>query len=135
MSAYNYPQTLARLRAECEECAKGSSRPEHVGLLSWHEWGHCLDGAPTESRCTCGTKLGSSPRFWHCGACHETFAGEKPFTRHRRGPGDARECTDLRDGGPSQHWSDAQGVWHYGSRREVLGASGASGATVLPLAA
>lgn len=126
MSAINYPETLARLRAECDECATGTSRPEHVGQLSWHEWGHRMDGAPTESRCTCGVELRNGVRFWHCAGCHETFAGEKPFIRHRRGSGGARECRDLRDGGPSRHWSDAQGVWHYGPRRDFPDAPSAS---------
>lgn len=135
MSAYSYPETVAHLRAECEECAADTDRPEHVSLLSWHEWGHCYEGAPDTSHphCRCGTELKSSPRSWHCGGCHETFAGEKPFMRHRRGPGDARECADLRNDGPSQHWSDERGVWHYGPRREVSEAPRTSGALVSPV--
>jgi len=137
VSEYNYPEKLAHLRAECEKCAAGAGRPEHVSVLSWHEWGHRLSGAPDTAHpiCSCGTELRTGKRFWHCAGCHETFAGEKPFTRHRRGPGDVRECADLQDGGLSQHWSDERGVWHYGSRRETSGPSGTSGATVLPVAA
>lgn len=127
-----YRQTLARLRAECAECADGTSRPEHVGQLSWHEWGHRLDGAPDTAHphCTCGTELRNSPRIWHCGGCHETFAGEKPFMRHRRGDGSARYCLNLRNGGPSRHWSDTQGLWHYGPRYESEGTHWTSGAPV-----
>lgn len=134
MSSYSYPGTVARLRAECEKCAAGVGRPEHVSALSWHQWGHRSEGAPDFEHpvCKCGVELKSSPRFWHCGGCHETFAGEKPFTRHRRGPGDARECADLRNDGPSRHWSDERGVWHYGPRREVSEAPRTSGALVSP---
>lgn len=131
----SYPATLTRLRAQCDECATGTGRPEHVGQLSWHQWGHRLDGAPTEPRCTCGTELRNGTRFWHCGGCHETFAGEKPFMRHRRGPGDTRECAALRDGGPSRYWSDAQGVWHHGLRRDVRRASGTCGDSLHAIAA
>ncbi|WP_425426202.1 hypothetical protein [Brachybacterium massiliense] len=130
-----YREALSRLRAECEECAEGTSRPEHVGQLSWHEWGHLLDGAPTESRCTCGTKLRSGPRLWHCGGCHETFSGEDAFMRHRRGPGDARYCLEPRSTGRERDWWTAQGVWHYGPRRDVRGPSEASTPTVVPVAA
>lgn len=137
MSAYNYPETLARLRAECEKCAAGAGRPEHVSPLSWHEWGHRSEGALDVEHpvCVCGTELRNGARFWHCGGCHKTFAGEKPFVRHRRGPGRARECAGLQNGGPSQYWSDERGVWHHGPRREVPGPPGTSGATILPVAA
>lgn len=135
MSAINYPETLARLRAECDECAYGSSRPEHIGQLSWHEWGHDMNGAPTESRCTCGTGLRNTPMFWHCAGCHETFHGEDAFMRHRRGPGNARYCLEPQNSGRARDWWAEQGVWHYGHRRDFSGAPISAPPSVEPIAA
>lgn len=135
MSAYSYPETVARLRTECEECAADAGRPEHVSLLSWHEWGHCYEGAPDTDHphCRCGTELKNGTRFWHCGGCHETFAGEDAFIRHRRGPGADRFCLDPRNTGRARYWSDERGVWHYGPRREFPTASRPSGAIISPV--
>lgn len=120
----SYQRTLAQLRAECAECADGSSRPDWVGHLSWHEWGHCPEGAPDDTpRCRCRTELKSTQSFWHCGGCHETFHGEDAFTRHRRGRGEARYCHEPRSAGRVRDWWTAKGVWHYGSRRDFLGAT------------
>lgn len=126
----------AHLRATCKLCAADDGRPDHVALTSWHEWGHSWEGAPPvgPGHCRCGTELRNGPRFWHCSGCHETFAGEKPFARHRKGPGHARHCEDVLNAGPSPYWEDEHGVWHYGHRDERRTAPSASGARV-PLAA
>ncbi|WP_446680630.1 FDXHR family putative zinc-binding protein [Brachybacterium hainanense] len=132
-----YPQKLSRLRSTCSECAEGTERPEHVSVASWHEWGHCSEGAPDtrHPRCTCGVELKNGPRFWHCAGCHETFAGEGPFTRHRRGSGSDRFCLDLRDTVPIGYWSDENNVWHLGDRRGEFSAPGANGDIVLAMSA
>lgn len=127
-----YQRTLAHLRATCTECVEGTARPEYVSVLSWHQWGHSLDGAPPSGPgpCACGTALGNGPRFWHCGGCHETFAGERPFTRHRRGSNGDRRCLDVLRAAPSPYWEDAHGVWHYGPRDNRHAAPGTSGRTL-----
>ncbi|UQN29584.1 hypothetical protein [Brachybacterium kimchii] len=118
-----YQLEASRIRSDCPVCMiderkrpRDRDRPEYVSLKSWHTWGHEYAGAPDSAHpyCPCGTELNSGPRFWHCGGCHETFAGEKPFTLHRKGRGGERYCLDMLNDCPSKHWEDARGVWHYG---------------------
>ncbi|WP_440132483.1 FDXHR family putative zinc-binding protein [Brachybacterium paraconglomeratum] len=132
-----YQLIVARLRAECVICAEDADRPEHVSLRSWHNWGRSYAGAPDTDHphCGCGTELRNGTRFWHCGGCHETFAGEDAFTRHRRGPGDARYCLEPQNTGRARDWRRLGGVWHYGSRREVPGAPELTPPSAEPVAA
>lgn len=137
MSARTYPEILAELRETCDDGRADIGRPEYVSLRSWHTWGHCAEGAPDTKnpRCECGAELKNGSRPWHCGGCHETYIGEDTFTRHRRGVGIARHCTDPQNAGRDEHWRREEDGWHYGPRREFCGRPGATPPSVTAVAA
>lgn len=58
------------------------------------------------SHCRCGARW-SGHAACHCGACHRSFSGLRPFDRHQRQDGEIITCIDPSDAGLVER----DGIW------------------------